>query len=344
MRDGFDQTLGGGLLRCGHVDHETPSAAAVAVPALPGNGSTSQTCVARPTVDGMSNPVDQRSQVREFLVSRRARLTPDQAGLPAYGGSNRRVKGLRREEVALLAGVSIDYYVRMERGNLAGASDAVLDGVANALQLDDAERAHLFDLARSAQPGPARQRRLKTSGLTEGMQQVLDAITNTPAWIRNARHDMLAANPLARALYAPVLADPRRPANNARFVYLDPAAKEFFVDWERAADDIAAMLRSEAGRNPYDKQLIELIGELSTRSDDFRTRWASHNVRFHRTGHKVLQHPVVGRLDMNFEAMEFPAHPGLTLLVYTAPAGSPTADALAMLASWAATQAIAVDS
>jgi transcriptional regulator with XRE-family HTH domain len=300
--------------------------------------------MARPTVEGMSNPVDQRSQVREFLVSRRARLTPDQAGLPAYGGSNRRVTGLRREEVALLAGVSIDYYVRMERGNLAGASDAVLDGVANALQLDDAERAHLFDLARSAQPGPARQRRLKTSGLTEGMQQVLDAITNTPAWIRNARHDMLAANPLARALYAPVLADPRRPANNARFVYLDPGAKEFFVDWERAADDIAAMLRSEAGRNPYDKQLIELIGELSTRSEDFRTRWASHNVRFHRTGHKVLQHPVVGRLDMNFEAMEFPAHPGLTLLVYTAPAGSPTADALTMLASWAATQAIAVDS
>jgi transcriptional regulator with XRE-family HTH domain len=285
----------------------------------------------------MSNPADQRSQVREFLVSRRARLTPDQAGLPAYGGSNRRVKGLRREEVALLAGVSVDYYVRMERGNLSGTSDAVLDGVANALQLDEAERAHLYDLARAAQPGPTRQRRAKTSGLTDGMQQILDAITDTPAWIRNARHDMLAANQLARALYAPVLADPRRPANNARFVYLDPASKDFFVDWARAADDIAAMLRSEAGRNPYDKQLIELIGELSTRSDDFRTRWASHNVRFHRTGQKILRHPVVGRLDLNFEAMEFPAHPGLTLLVYTAPAGTPTADALKMLASWAAT-------
>ncbi len=202
-----------------------------------------------------ADPADQRSQVREFLVSRRARLTPDQAGLPAYGGSNRRVKGLRREEVALLAGVSIDYYVRMERGNLAGASDAVLDGVANALQLDEAERAHLYDLARAAQAGPTRQRRSKASGLTVGMQQILDAISDAPAWIRNARHDMLAANQLARALYAPVLADPRRPANNARFVYLDPASKDFFVDWERAADDIAAMLRSEAGRNPYDKQL-----------------------------------------------------------------------------------------
>ena len=209
--------------------------------------------------------MDNRAQVREFLTSRRERLSPAQAGLPAYGG-NRRVKGLRREEVALLAGVSIDYYVRMERGNLSGASDSVLDGVASALQLDEAERGHLFDLARAAQPASPRQRRAKTSGLTAGIQQILDAITDAPAWVRNARHDMLAANQLARALYAPVLADPRRPANNARFVYLDPAAREFFADWDRAADDIAAMLRSEAGSNPHDKQLIELIGELSTRS------------------------------------------------------------------------------
>ena len=281
--------------------------------------------------------MDNRAQVREFLISRRERISPARAGLPAYGESNRRVKGLRREEVALLAGVSIDYYVRMERGNLAGASDAVLDGIASALQLDEAERAHLFDLARAAQPAPSRQRRRKTSGVTDGIQQILDAITDAPAWVRNARHDMLAANRLACALYAPVLADPRRPANNARFVYLDPAAREFFADWERAADDIAAMLRSEAGRNPHDKQLIELIGELSTRSEEFRSRWAAHNVRFHRTGHKCLHHPVVGPLDLNFEAMEFPAHPGLTLLAYTAAAGTPTADSLKMLASWAAT-------
>jgi transcriptional regulator with XRE-family HTH domain len=281
--------------------------------------------------------MDNRAQVREFLISRRERISPAQAGLPAYGGSNRRVKGLRREEVALLAGVSIDYYVRMERGNLTGASDAVLDGIANALQLDEAERAHLFDLARAAQPAPPRQRRRKTSGVTDGIQQILDAITDAPAWVRNARHDMLAANRLARALYAPVLADPRRPANNARFVYLDPAAREFFADWERAADDIAAMLRSEAGSNPHDKQLIELIGELSTRSEEFRTRWAAHNVRFHRTGRKCIHHPVVGTLDLNFEAMELPAHPGLTLLAYTAAAGTPTADSLQMLASWAAT-------
>jgi transcriptional regulator with XRE-family HTH domain len=281
--------------------------------------------------------MDNRAQVREFLISRRERISPVQAGLPAYGGSNRRVKGLRREEVALLAGVSIDYYIRMERGNLTGASDAVLDGIASALQLDEAERAHLFDLARAAQPAPPRQRRRKASGVTDGIQQILDAITDAPAWVRNARHDMLAANRLARALYAPVLADPRRPANNARFVYLDPAAREFFADWERAADDIAAMLRSEAGSNPHDPQLIELIGELSTRSEEFRTRWAAHNVRFHRTGRKCIHHPVVGVLDLNFEAMEFPAHPGLTLLAYTAPADTPTADSLRMLASWAAT-------
>jgi len=281
--------------------------------------------------------MDNRAQVREFLISRRERISPAQAGLPAYGGSNRRVKGLRREEVALLAGVSIDYYVRMERGNLTGASEAVLDGIASALQLDEAERAHLFDLARAAQPAPPRQRRSKTSGVTDGIQQILDAITDAPAWVRNARHDMLAANRLARALYAPVLADPRRPANNARFVYLDPAAREFFADWERAADDIAAMLRSEAGSNPHDKQLVELIGELSTRSEEFRSRWAAHNVRFHRTGHKRLHHPVVGILDLDYEAMEFPAHPGLTLLTYTAAAGTPTADSLKMLASWAAT-------
>ncbi len=148
---------------------------------------------------------------------------------------------------------------------------------------------------------------------------------------------MLAANRIARALYAPLLADPRRPANNARFVYLDPAARGFFADWDRAADDIAAMLRSEAGRNPHDKQLIELIGELSTRSEDFRARWAAHNVRFHRTGRKRLHHPVIGTLDLDFEAMEFPSQPGLTLLVYTAAAATPAADNLKLLASWAAT-------
>ncbi|WP_125616577.1 helix-turn-helix transcriptional regulator [Specibacter cremeus] len=281
--------------------------------------------------------MDHQTEIREFLTTRRAGITPEQAGLPAYGG-NRRVKGLRREEVSLLAGVSIDYYVRMERGNLAGVSDNVLEAVARALQLDDAERDHLFDLARKSVAAPPSRRRPAPRQVRQPIQQVLDAITDAPAWVRNARHDHLAANPLARALYAPLLADPRRPPNTARFVYLDPASREFFPDWDRAADDIAAMLRSEAGKNPFDQALTDLIGELSTRSEDFRQRWAAHNVRFHRTGFKKLHHPIVGDLELNFEAMEFPSDPGLTLLVYTAPQGTPTADALKLLASWASTQ------
>lgn len=283
--------------------------------------------------------IDRRAEVREFLSSRRARITPEQAGLPAYGG-NRRVKGLRREEVAMLAGVSIDYYVRMERGNLSGASESVLDAVSRALQLDEAEREHLFALARAAGPAPAR-RRMPPTSVRPAVQQVLDAISDAPAWVRNARHDIVAMNRLGRALYAPVLADPRRPANTTRFLYLDPAAREFFVDWDRVANDAAAMLRLEAGRNPHDRKLIELVGELSTQSEVFRKRWASHDVQFHRSGRKRLRHPVVGELDLNFESMELPSETGLTLNVYTAPAGSPTADGLTMLASWAATQDLA---
>lgn len=280
--------------------------------------------------------IDHRAEVREFLSSRRARITPEQAGLPAYGG-NRRVKGLRREEVAMLAGVSVDYYVRMERGNLSGASDGVLDALVGALQLDEAEREHLFTLARTAGSSRARRRRAPTS-VRPAVQQVLDAISDAPAWVRNGRHDIVAMNRLGRALYAPILADPRRPANTTRFVYLDPAARDFFVDWETVAKDAASYLRIEAGRNPHDPDLIALIGELSTQSELFRERWASHDVRLHRSGQKRLRHPVVGRLDLNFESMELPSEPGLVLNVYTASAGSPAADSLALLASWAATQ------
>ena len=214
--------------------------------------------------------MDPRSEVREFLSSRRARITPEQAGLPAYGG-NRRVEGLRREEVAMLAGVSVDYYVRMERGNLAGASDSVLDALASALQLDEAEREHLYALARESGTGSSRRRRRTPGTVRPALQQVLDAITDAPAWIRNGRHDVLAMNQLARALYAPVLADPRRPANTARFVYLNPeAAEQFFVDYDKITRDAAAMLRMEAGQNPHDEDLIALVGELSTRSELFR--------------------------------------------------------------------------
>lgn len=282
--------------------------------------------------------IDLRSEIREFLSTRRARITPGQAGLPAYGG-NRRVKGLRREEVAMLAGVSVDYYVRMERGSLAGASESVLDALANALKLDEAERAHLFALARESGASTSRPKRTPPHRVRPAIQQVLDAMTDAPAWVRNGRHDILAMNQLARALYFPVLADPRRPANTTRFVYLQPdKAREFFVDYDRIANDAAAMLRLEAGRNPHDKALIELVGELSTRSELFRQRWASHDVQFHRSGRKRLRHPVVGQLDLDFESMELPSEPGLHLNVYTAAAGTPTADALRLLASWAASE------
>jgi transcriptional regulator with XRE-family HTH domain len=280
---------------------------------------------------------DGRTEIRDFLSSRRARLTPEKAGLPAYGG-NRRVKGLRREEVAMLAGVSVDYYVRMERGNLSGASESVLDALASALHLDDAERDHLFALAREAGTSPARRKRTPPPVVSPAIQQVLDAITEAPAWVRNGRHDIVAINQLGRALYSPVLADPRRPANTTRFVYLDPTAEQFFVDYDQIARDAAAMLRLEAGRNPHDQALIELVGELSTQSALFRQRWASQDVRYHRSGRKRLRHPVVGQLDLSFLACELPSEPGLQLNIYTAAAGTPTADGLKLLASWAASQ------
>lgn len=278
---------------------------------------------------------DLRTDIREFLTSRRARISPEQAGLAIYGG-NRRVAGLRREEVAMLSGVSVDYYVRLERGNLAGASESVLDALANTLKLDEAERQHLFDLARTS--GPAHKAaRKKPGAVRPAVLQVLDAMTDAPAWVRNARHDIVAANRMGRALYSPVFDDVRRPVNTARFTYLNPAAREFWRDYDQIANDAAAMLRLEAGRNPHDPDLIQLVGELSTQSELFRERWASRDVMFHRSGLKRLHHPVVGDLDLNYESMELSSEPGLVMNVYTAPAGSPTADALRVLASWAAT-------
>jgi transcriptional regulator with XRE-family HTH domain len=277
-----------------------------------------------------------RHEVRDFLVSRRAKVTPDQAGLPAYGGGHRRVPGLRREEVALLAGVSIDYYVRLERGNLAGVSESVLDGLATALQLDEAERGHLHDLARAANLSP-RARRRPTPQVRASVQQTLDAVTSAPAYVRNGRRDVLATNRLGRALYSEMYAEAGRPANVARFVFLSSRARTFFCDWDRAASDTVATLRTEAGRNPYDRDLSDLIGELCTRSEEFSTRWAAHNVRFHRSGFKDVHHPVVGDLHLSFEAMELPSDPGLSLIVYSAEPASATADGLVLLASWAAT-------
>ncbi|MGD0558562.1 MAG: helix-turn-helix transcriptional regulator [Streptosporangiaceae bacterium] len=283
--------------------------------------------------------MDNGNEMRDFLISRRAKITPDQAGLPAYGG-NRRVAGLRREEVALLAGVSIDYYTRLERGRAAGASDSVLEGIARALQLDEAERAHLFDLARAADSAavPRAPRRPSPQQVRPSVRRILDSMA-APAYVRNARLDILAANRLGAALLAPVLSSPAQPANNARFLFLDPAAPVFYLDWERQAQDVVAMLRTEAGHSPHDKALSNLIGELSTRSDHFRTWWAAHNVRFHRTGIKRFHHPVVGDLTLTYEALDLAADSGLRISAYSAEPGTPSDDALKLLDSWAATLA-----
>jgi transcriptional regulator with XRE-family HTH domain len=279
--------------------------------------------------------VDPTNELSQFLTSRRANVTPERAGLPNYG--RRQVPGLRREEVASLAGVSVEYYKRLERGNAGGASDSVLDAIADALQLDDAERAHLFDLARAATPTPAwRRRRPAQRGVRPAVQQILDAI-GSPATISNIRGDYLAANPLGRALYAPLFESREQPPNSARFTFLDPAAQDFFVDWEKAAKDLVANLRSQAGGNPYDRQLSDLVGELSTRSEPFRKWWAAHNVRYHQTGRKRLRHPIVGELDLSYEVMELAADSGLRLAVFQAEPGSPSQQALDLLASWAAT-------
>lgn len=282
--------------------------------------------------------VDTRNEIREFLASRRARITPEQTGLPVYGGT-RRVPGLRREEVAMLAGVSVDYYTRLERGNLRGVSESVLEALARALQLDDAERAHLFDLARAAGPATRARRRPARQKVRPGVLRLLEAITGAPAFVQNGRLDILAENPLGRALYSEMYADPARPANHARFVFLNPRAEGFYADWERAADDTVAILRSEAGRDPYDRGLSDLVGELSTRSEEFRTRWAAHDVRIHRTGVKRFHHPVVGDLDLAFEMLELSADPGLNLLTYCAEPGTRSEDGLSLLGSWAATPA-----
>jgi hypothetical protein len=287
-------------------------------------------------VQDMAGESDVRGQLRAFLSTRRARISPEQAGLPVYHTDRRRVSGLRREEVAVLAGISTEYYIRFERGNATGVSESVIDGIAHALQLDDAERAHLLDLIRTAGRTRPPRRRPAAQRVRPGVQRIIDSMSGSPAFVLNGRLDVLATNALGLALYSPIYADPLRPANNARFIFLDPHAAEFFPDWDKVANDTVALLRAEAGRDPHDRRLSDLIGELSTRSDEFRARWATHNVRIHTTGAKRIHHPIVGDLELSFESFPIPADPGQSLVTYTAEPGSPSQDALTLLASWAA--------
>jgi transcriptional regulator with XRE-family HTH domain len=287
--------------------------------------------------------VEPKNDIREFLVSRRARITPAQAGLGVYG-ANRRVKGLRREEVAMLAGISAEYYVRLERGNVRGVSEDVLDGIARALQLDEGDRMHLFDLARAANTAPSRRaaRRTPQEHVRPVIQRILDSLVGVPAFVESARLDVLASNRLGEAFHAPQFADPVRPINGARFVFLNPRAKEFFLDWDTIANDVVGILRTEAGRDPYDKRLTDLIGELSTRSEEFRVRWAAHHVKLHRTGVKRFHHPVVGELTLDFERLDLPGDPDQKILFYSAEPGSPSRERLDLLASWGSAPAPSV--
>lgn len=280
--------------------------------------------------------MDGPAEISEFLTSRRARLTPAQAGLPDYGG-RRRVPGLRREEVALLAGMSAEYYKRLERGNAAGVSEAVIDGISRALQLDEAEHSHFHDLIRAANAGahPRRRRVVQTSQLTAGMQQTIDAMSTVPVFIQNGRLDAIATNRLGRALFSEMMDDVRPPVNAARFVFLDPRAQTFYREWEANTRQIVAVLRAEAGRSRYDRQLSDLVGELSTRSDLFRTLWGAHDVREHRTGMKSVHHPIVGDLDLTYQSMDLASDRGLQMLVFSVEPGSASSDRLQLLANWA---------
>jgi transcriptional regulator with XRE-family HTH domain len=282
--------------------------------------------------------VSVENDIREFLTSRRARVTPERAGLPKWG-RHRRVSGLRREEVALLAGISVEYYTRLERGNARGVSETVLEAISQTLQLDEAEHAHLLDLVRSASAERPPRRRSAPQRVRPSVARIVDAMTRIPACVLNGRLDILYANDLTNALFSDLFRDSVRPPNLARFAFLDPRSRALWVDWEKAAWDTVAILRAEAGRSPYDRALADLVGQLSTRSEEFRVRWATHDVKFHRTGTKQFHHPLVGDLTLVFESLDLPADPGLSLLTYTAEPGSASEQALDELARWGITRA-----
>ena len=275
--------------------------------------------------------VDTKTEVRDFLTSRRAKITPAEVGLTTYGA--RQVPGLRREEVATLAGVSVDYYNRIERGNLAGVSEGVLEAIAGALRLDEAERAHLLDLARASRDrATGRRRRPARPTVRPSIQWMIDAMTGAAAFVVNSRQDILAANHLGRAFYAPLF-EAGAPANMARFTYLDPRAKDFFADWNRTAKECVAALRTQAGRYPFDRDLSGLVGELSTQCEEFAALWATHDVRLHRQAEKHFRHPVVGDLTLRYDRLAVAGDPGLEIFAYMAEPGSRSAEAFAFLAS-----------
>lgn len=256
--------------------------------------------------------------------------------MPSSG--NRRVPGLRRGEVATLAGVSVEYYSKLERGSIGGASASVLEALARALMLNETERGHLFDLARAADgiPASGRQRRAASPARPprESLQWTLDSIKDSVAFVRNEVQDLLAVNELGRAFYSPVIGDGGRTPNLARFQFLDPASKDFYPDWELFAQMCVAIIRTEAGKDPQHRGIQDLVGELSTQSETFRELWGAHDVRTHGTGTKRFNHPEVGELILSYEELAITAEEGLVLLIYTAEPGSESYQKLQLLGSW----------
>lgn len=280
--------------------------------------------------------MDNRAEVREFLMSRRAKITPERVGLPTSG--NRRVPGLRRSEVATLAGLSVEYYSKLERGAIGGASASVLDALASALMLNETERGHLVDLARAADgiPTSGRPRRPTSPAKPphETLHWVLDSIKDSVAFVRNDVQDIVAINELGRAFYSPVIGDGGRTPNLARFQFLDPASRDFYPDWDLFAQMCVAIIRNAAGKDPHHRGIQDLVGELSTQSETFRELWAAHDVRSHGAGTKRFNHPEVGELNLAYEELSVTAEEGLALYVYTAEPGSESYQKLQLLASW----------
>jgi transcriptional regulator with XRE-family HTH domain len=274
--------------------------------------------------------MDRRTELSEFLRSRRARLVPDAVGVVPFGG-RRRVRGLRREEVAQLAGVSVDYYVRLEQGRTNNVSDAVLDAVARALRLDDQERAYLSRLAR---PDRRPQQSPPPQQVRPAVRHLLEALTDAAAFVVGRRTDVLAWNRLGAALIGDLDSMPARQRNFARLMFCDTQAQSLFADWPAKARELAAFLRVDAGRNPGDPALAELVSELSAHSQLFRDLWAQHHVR--DKGHSTarLLHPIVGEMELSYEALRLPDDADQFLVTYSAAPDSPAARSLRLLASW----------
>jgi transcriptional regulator with XRE-family HTH domain len=273
-----------------------------------------------------------KRDVAEFLQSRRARLQPDEVGVPSTG-EGRRVPGLRRSELAQLAGVSVEYYTRLEQGRAGNVSAMVLDAIASALRLDDTERAHLADLVR---PVPTtRPRRSPKQRVRPGVHAVLDSVTG-PAFVLGRRMDVLAANRMARLLLADFEAMEPARRNMARWIFLEPEVRELYVDWDTVAKETVAILRFDAGRHPDDPQLSDLVGELSMKAPEFAGWWAEHDVEDRTFGSKRYRHPTVGELRIDYEAMRLPDDNDQLLLIYTTERGSRSEQALQLLGSWGA--------